>query len=49
MSKIITKQAIDRREYWVEEVRKLSGSFVDDSTRLEKNLPQKSRRIVYLP
>ena len=38
MRKIITKQAIDRREYWVEEVRKLSGNFVDDSTRLEKEL-----------
>ena len=38
VTRIITKKAIDRREYWVEEVRKLSGNFVNDSTRLEKEL-----------
>ena len=38
MANIITKYAIDRREYWVEEIRKLSGNFVDDSARLENEL-----------
>ena len=36
--KIISEAAITRRAYWVEEIRKLSGSFVDDSARLETEL-----------
>lgn len=36
--KIISEAAIARRRYWVEEIRKLSGSFVDDSARLEAEL-----------
>lgn len=35
---IISKAAIERREYWIEEIRKLSGNFGDDSERLEKEL-----------
>lgn len=38
MKKLISQLAIERREYWVEEIRKLSGDFVGDSTRLEKEL-----------
>ncbi|MGB7649601.1 MAG: HindIII family type II restriction endonuclease [Gallionella sp.] len=38
MSKIISKEAIKRRKYWVEEIRKLSGNFSDDSDRLETEL-----------
>ena len=38
MSKIISDEAITRRAYWVEEIRKLSGRFGDDSDRLEKEL-----------
>src|SRR3990172_2932601 len=38
MKKIISKSAITRRTYWVEEIRKLSGDFGDDSDRLEKEL-----------
>lgn len=35
---IISEAAITRRAYWVEEIRKLSGDFGDDSDRLEKEL-----------
>jgi len=38
MSKIISKEAIKRREYWVEEIRKLSGHFGNDTEKLEKEL-----------
>jgi HindIII restriction endonuclease len=38
MSKIISDEAIQRREYWVEEIRKLSGHFGNDTEKLEKEL-----------
>ncbi len=38
MKKIITKEAIKKRSYWVEEIRKLSGNFVNDTDKLEKEL-----------
>ena len=38
MKTIIKKTAITRRKYWIEEIRKLSGNFGDDSSRLEKEL-----------
>ncbi len=38
MSKIISDKAIKRREYWVEEIRKLSGHFGNDTEKLEKEL-----------
>lgn len=38
MPKIISKEAIKRRKYWVDEIRKLSGNFGDDSDRLETEL-----------
>jgi len=38
MKNLITESAITRRTYWVEEIRKLSGDFGDDSDRLEKEL-----------
>ena len=38
MQKIISRHAIDRRKYWVDEIRKLSGNFGDDSDRLETEL-----------
>lgn len=38
MLEVITKNAIVRRVYWVEEVRKLSGNFGVDSERLEREL-----------
>jgi len=38
MTKIISEQAIIRRKYWVEEIRKLSGHFGNDAENLEKEL-----------
>lgn len=38
MSNIISKAAIVRREYWVEEIRKLNGHFGNDTEKLEKEL-----------
>ena len=38
MSKIISDKAIKRREFWVEEIRKLSGNFGNDTEKLEKEL-----------
>lgn len=38
MSKIISDKAIKRREYWVEEIRKLSGHFGNDTEKLAKEL-----------
>lgn len=38
MSKIISDVAIKRRDYWVEEIRKLSGHFGNDTEKLEKAL-----------
>jgi type II restriction enzyme len=38
MSKILSSVAIKRREYWIEEIRKLSGHFGNDTEKLEKEL-----------
>ena len=38
MSKIISDRAIKRRQYWVEEIRKLSGNFGADTDKVEKEL-----------
>jgi type II restriction enzyme len=38
MPSVITKEAIDRRKYWIEEIRKLSGDFGEDSDRVETEL-----------
>jgi type II restriction enzyme len=38
MSKIISDKAIKKRNYWVEEIRKLSGHFGNDTEKLEKEL-----------
>lgn len=38
MPHIISEAAIARREYWIEEIRKLSGNFGDDFHRLESEL-----------
>lgn len=37
---VITKAAIQRREYWVEEIRKISDNFGGNSERLEKELSE---------
>lgn len=38
MARLITEDVLTRRAFWVEKVRKLSGDFGDDSSRLEKEL-----------
>jgi hypothetical protein len=38
MKKIIADKAIKNRQYWIEEIRKLSGNFENDSDKLEKEL-----------
>ena len=38
MSKIVSTTAITRRNYWIEEIRKLSGNFNDDFEKLFKEL-----------
>lgn len=38
MTKIISDSAIDRRRYWVNEIRNLSGNFGNDYDRLEREL-----------
>lgn len=38
MKKIITDVAIKNRQYWIEEIRKLSGNFGNDSEKLEEEL-----------
>jgi type II restriction enzyme len=38
MKKVISEIAIKRREYWIDEIRKLSGNFGNDTEKLEKEL-----------
>lgn len=38
MAGIITKEAVMRRSYWIEEIRKLSGNFGNDYEKLSKEL-----------
>ncbi|TAF31003.1 MAG: HindIII family type II restriction endonuclease [Runella slithyformis] len=38
MNRIISDEAIKRRNFWVEEIRKLSGNFGNDTDKLEKEL-----------
>jgi len=40
MNKIISNTAISRREYWIEEIRNLSGNFGNDTEKLEKELEE---------
>jgi type II restriction enzyme len=44
MKKLITEASITRRNYWVEEIRNLSGDFVDDSDRLEQELREEIKK-----
>jgi hypothetical protein len=38
MNNIISDVAINRRDFWIEEIRKLSGNFGNDTDKLEKEL-----------
>ncbi|MBL9177795.1 MAG: HindIII family type II restriction endonuclease [Verrucomicrobiaceae bacterium] len=40
----ITKDTIKHRAFWIEEIRKLSGDFGEDSSRLEKELIEEISR-----
>lgn len=40
MTGIISKEAIKRRSYWVEEIRQLSGNFGDDYEKLARELTE---------
>ncbi len=40
MKNIISDRAVKRRTYWVEEIRKLSDNFVNDTDKLERELEQ---------
>jgi len=44
MKRLISKSAITRRTYWVDEIRKLSGDFGVDSDRLKKELGDEIRK-----
>ncbi len=44
MKAIISEAAITRRAYWVEEIRKPSGNFGNDSDRLEKELSEEIKK-----
>lgn len=44
MKKMISKEAIKKREYWVGEIRNLSGNFESDTERLEKKLGQEIKK-----
>lgn len=41
---LISQAGIERRTYWIEEIRKLSGNFGSDSDRLEKELSEEIRK-----
>lgn len=44
MPTVIKARAIARRKYWIEEIRRLSGNFGDDSTRVEAELSAEARK-----
>ncbi len=44
MSKVISDKAIKRRNFWVEEIRKLSGNFGNDTEKLEKELEAETKK-----
>jgi type II restriction enzyme len=43
MKKFITKNAIIKRAYWIEGIRKLNGNFSEDSDKLENELASEIR------
>ncbi len=42
--KIISKKAISRREYWIEEIKNISGNFGDEAQRLENELENEIKK-----
>lgn len=45
MTKIISDEAIKTREYWIGEIQKLSGHFVNDTERLVKELDEEIKKL----
>ena len=45
--RFISKRALDRRQYWTDEIVKLSGHFVNDSERVEQELIDESSKFGY--
>jgi type II restriction enzyme len=43
MDKVISINAIKRRQFWIEEIRNLSGNFINDTEKLEKELEEEIR------
>lgn len=41
---VISKEAVQRREYWIEEIQKIGGTFGDHSERLEKELSEEIQK-----
>lgn len=44
MNKIISKKAIKTRQYWIEEIRNLSGHFGNDTKKLEDKLESEIKK-----
>ena len=44
--KFITEDAIIRRRYWIDEIVKLSGHFVNDSSRVENEIIDEVKKSV---
>ena len=44
MNNIISVKSIKKRQYWVEEIRKLSGDFANNADKLEKELESEIKR-----
>ena len=41
---VLTKKSIQRRQYWIEEISKISGKFGDDSARVERDLAEELQK-----
>lgn len=44
MADIISSKAVSRRSYWVSEIKKLSGNFIDDNYKMVKELRAEFKR-----
>ena len=45
LKKIISKEQIQKRQYWVEEIARLSGRFGDDSQKVEQELSSEINKL----
>ncbi len=42
-NEIITKYQLDKRNYWIDEIRRLSGNFVVDAEKVEQEISEEIR------